>query len=397
MRKQTFRVKVFSFRNIETPFHKKGYKNFYCIVDVKNLPDLKNWREINVRDPKLTGSVPRKISESFHENPEMFLFMNRGITLSVESAVFNNQTSEVLLTMSNKDNHGLLDGGHSYTIIEREAKNLPEDETQYVKVEILEGFVLEDITNVVGARNTSNQVKDQSLMELSKKFEKLKTFLPKKLHEELISFSEYEVDKEGYPKPIDIREIIAILTCFNKDHFTDSSQPVIAYSSKKACLERFKQNPESYEKLYPIATEILQLHDHIYSSFESLYNAAAKQIRGKTQGSFGNLTGVTSHRESNDGPELFFINKLSNYTIPTPFIYPMLAAFRAFLEEKDGVYVWGKGVNPKELLNTDLAVRLVGIITEEALKNQNPNKTGKSALLWQSCYQNAELYYLKMK
>ena len=50
-----------------------------------------------------------------------------------------------------------------------------------------------------------------------------------------------------------------------------------------------------------------------------------------------------------------------------------------------------------DIIKSDLTIRLVGIINEEALKNQNPNKTGKSTLLWQTCYQNAELYYLNMK
>jgi hypothetical protein len=35
-------------------------------------------------------------------------------------------------------------------------------------LEILEGFVHEEITDVVGARNTSNQVKDQSLDGIGK-------------------------------------------------------------------------------------------------------------------------------------------------------------------------------------------------------------------------------------
>ncbi len=394
MKKTIFRFKVVSFRSIETPFQKKGYKNYYSVVDVKDLPDLEEWREINVRDPKLTGSVPRKITDSFHDNPELFVYMNRGVLLSVESITFDNKTSEVEITMANRDIHGLGDGGHTYTIIRNEAKNLKET-TQYVKLEFVEGFSLEDIALIVEGRNTSNQVKDQSLMELTKKFEDLKHHLEKKYIDK-ISFSEFERDSSGEPKPVDIREIIALMTVLNKDLYTDGVQPVIAYTSKKACLDRFKQSPKSYEKLYPIINEILQLHDHIYDRFERIYTEASKNA-GKSRGRFGGITGITKYDTVADGPILYFLNKQIIYNIPSAFIFPLLASFRAFIEEKDGVYVWGKGIRPLDLLDSDLAVRLVGFIIDEALKNQNPTKTGKSTLLWQTCYQNAELYYLKMK
>jgi hypothetical protein len=395
MKKETFILKVFSFRNIETPFSKKGHKNYYSVIDVKDLPNLEEWREINVRDPKLTGSVPKKISASFRDNEEMFLFMNRGITLSVESANFDNKTSELHLTLSDKEDHGLLDGGHTYTIIKEEAKRLSEEETRYVKLEILEGFVHEEITDVVGARNTSNQVKDQSLMELENRFEKLKLHLPKG-YDKLVAFSEYETDDEGNAKPIDIRDIIALLTVFNKDLYNDVSQPVVAYSSKQECLKKFKVNGNTYEKMYPLVKDIFKLYNTIYLNFPEIYGQVSKMQKGKLKNGFGHLTGVTRY-EKGKGPELYFGGGRAEYAIPSGFIFPMLGAFRAFLEEKNGVYTWGKNAKIFNLAIDELGAKLVGIITDEALKNQNPNKTGKSSLLWQNCYQTAELFYLKMK
>lgn len=395
MKKETLRFKVHSIRNLESPFSKKGCKNFYCVVDVKQLPDLENWRKINVRDPKLTGSVPAKIIDSFHSNPEMFLFMSRGLLLSAEKVVYDQLTSEIAITLTDENIHGLGDGGHTYTIIRNEAKDLPATRTQYVKIEILEGFSLDDIALVVEGRNTSNQVKDQSIMELKHQFDDLKTFLKPQVVDR-IAFSEYETDASGTPRPVSIRDVIAVLTMFNKDHFTDGTQPVIAYSSKHACLQRFKESTKTYKKLYPLAQEILELHDHVYNAFGNLYNTAGKLSGTKTRGNFANVTGAAAHKNGG-GPTLHFIGSTSAYTVPTGFVYPMVAAFRAFLEEKKGVYYWGKGIDPVKLLESDLAIQLAGTIGEEALKNQNPTKTGKSALLWQTCYQKAELFYLKMK
>lgn len=390
MKRKNIRFKVFSLRNIENPFTRKGLRSYECIVDVKELPDLEEWRDINVRDAKLTGSVPRKITNSFHDNPELFLFMNRGVLLSVDSLFFDQEKKELEIVLSDKTIHGIGDGGHTYTIISNEAKNLADDVTQYVKLEILQGFSHDDIVLVVEGRNTSNQVKDQSLMELSNKFDGLKEQLPLEIIEK-ISFTEYDLDKNSDPKPVDIREVVALLTIFNKDLYQDESQPVIAYSSKQACLQRYREKPESYETIYKIAKDILVLHDYLYCQFSKLYDKAAKNS-GKSRGNFGNLTGVTKQPM-----DLFFTNKQAEYNVPSGFLYPLLNAFRAFLEKENGIYYWGKNINPLEMVDSELTIRLVGIIGEEALKNSNPNKTGKSALLWQTCYQNAELFYLKMK
>src|ERR1700757_4725159 len=92
---------VVSFRNLEAPAHiqKLGYRDYYAIVEVANLPDLSEWRKINVRDPKMTGSVPNKIRESIRDNQTLFTFLNRGIVLSVESVQFDNKTSRLTVTL----------------------------------------------------------------------------------------------------------------------------------------------------------------------------------------------------------------------------------------------------------------------------------------------------------
>ena len=67
------------------------------MVNVSDLPDLSEWRRINVRDPKLTGSVPNRIRASISDYPDLFAFMNRGIVLSVESVQFDNKTGKLTI------------------------------------------------------------------------------------------------------------------------------------------------------------------------------------------------------------------------------------------------------------------------------------------------------------
>src|SRR4051794_33372787 len=113
MKPVTLSFPVVSFRNIETPFHQIGYRNYVAVVEIHKLPDFTAWRKINVRDPKLTGSVPKAIRKSVGANPELFLFMNRGIVLAVEKASFDNKANVVSLQLHDPKMHGLLDGGHT--------------------------------------------------------------------------------------------------------------------------------------------------------------------------------------------------------------------------------------------------------------------------------------------
>jgi AIPR protein len=386
-----FVLPVVSFRHIETPFEKKGYKNYVAVIDIHKLPDLTAWRKINVRDPKLTGAVPKAIRDSLHENVDLFVFLNRGIVLSVESVSFNNKTSEVTLELRDPKLHGLLDGGHTYTILVNERSSL--DTPQFVKVEILEGFEQEELPLLVDARNTSNQVKDQSLMNLEGEFEKLKKALRGEPYSGLIAYKEHELLNDGSSKPIDVREVIAILTCFDRTNFNERVHPINAYRSKAACLQHFADHKADYEKLYPLAGDILELYDSVQMMLPELYN----KVRGKSGevegGKFGKLTGVTTY-DGKRRAELLFTNQESKYAVPAGFVYPVLAAFRALLEEKGGRYIWGKGLKPFRLLEGQLGETLADTIGNFALDARNPSKTGKSPLVWQACYQAVQVTYL---
>lgn len=375
---------VVSFRHLETPFQKQGYRDYFAIVELKELPDLSAWRKINVRDPRLIGTVPNAIRGSIRENPELFMFMNRGIVLSVDSVSFDNKTSKLAVTLTDPDLHGLLDGGHTYNILleERESLEFP----QFVRLEILEGFKEEEIPSLVDARNTSNQVRQQSLMNLKDEFELLKKALVGRRFADLIAYKEHEVDADGEPKPIDVREVVAIMTVFDKDHFDEKTHPINAYRSKAACLQYFHDRKKSYRKIYPLAGDLLELYDYVHLYLPDLYN----KVRG---GKFGLLTGVTTYKGKRKA-ELLFTGQQSKYGVPEGFVYPILGAFRALLEEKGGRYVWGKGLEPLKLLQGKFGETLADTIGNFALDARNPSKTGKSPLVWQACYQAGQVLYL---
>jgi hypothetical protein len=382
MKPATFSFPVVSFRNIESPFTKAAYRDYIAMVSVEDLPDLSDWRKINVRDPKLTGAVPAAIRKSLSDNPELFVFMNRGIVVSADRVSFDNKRGEVTLTMRDPKLHGLLDGGHTYNIAREEQENL--DFPQFVKLELLEGFTQDEIPLLVDARNTSNQVRDQSLMNLQGEFDKLKKAIAKEPYSGLIAFKEHEVLEDDSAKPIDVREIIAILTCFDRCNFDSRVHPINAYRSKAACLTHFSEHKSDFEKIYPIASDALRLFDEIQVQLPELYN--------QTGGRFGKLTGVATYKKP---VKLPYTGLQTKYGVPTGFIFPVLGAFRALIEEKKERYVWAKSLDPFELLRNGLGQTLAETIGNFALDARNPSKTGKSPLVWQACYQAAEVSYLR--
>lgn len=390
---------VYSFRRIETPFDKDpGYRDYVAIVDVAKLPDLTDWRKINVRDPKLStreGSLTREIKDTFLGERGTFVFYNRGLVVAAQAVEFekhDEKSGTVTLVLNDPDQHGLLDGGHTYQIIMQNREQfLTDGDNQYVKLEVIVGFGSEELVGLVDARNSSNQVRDESLFNLAQKFTKLKKALASEPYSKKIAYKEYETDDEGEPKPISVREIISLLMTMDIENFSASVHPINSYRSKGACLKRFADDPGSFEKIYPIAKDVLLLWDSIHLRLPDLYNNMRAENGDVSGGRFGKLTGVVTHKT--DSVTLDFTGSQSRYSIPAGLKYPILGAFRALLERGKRGYRWG--VDPFKMLDRDLGKELARTIGQFALEAQNPSKTGKSPIVWHSCYQSAELKYLR--
>jgi hypothetical protein len=390
----SFEIPVVSLRRIPSKADSDGLKTYIAVVNVSNLPDLSEWRKINVRDPKLNGAVPKAIRQTLDEDPESFLFKNRGLVITVKTARFDNESNILTIEFEDPDVHGLLDGGHTYYVIKDYCSDIEDDnsvrEQAFVRMEIMEGFDGDQIRDVVDARNTSNQVKDQSLLELAKSFEGIKAAIASKPYAKLIAYKEYEI-MEGtdgkIAKPIDVREVIALMTLFDKDHFGDNNHPILAYSQKAACLKRFKDFSESYEKIYPLLTDILLLWDKIHRDMRGWYeNSKAKQNQGAR---FGRLTGITADR----AVKLYFLDETATDIIPTSFKYPILAALRSLVEETNGQYSWG--ADAEAALDSELGEQLIEVVVSNAIELRNPTKLGKSSSVWDQCYSKAQVWYLK--
>ena len=91
-----------------------------------------------------------------------------------------------------------------------------------------------------------------------------------------------------------------------------------------------------------------------------------------------------------------FINQETDYDIPSGYIYPVFAAFRAMLEKKNGFWVWGKGLKPQDLIEEGVATDwFIESVRESIGIHHNPNRTGKDRQAWTNAYQGARIYYLE--
>lgn len=379
---------VASFRKIVSPYDENGAKTYIAVVDIKNIPiSFEDWRDINVRDARTQSSVSKSIRNTLKDDPSSFFFRNRGITLIVEKVTFDNQDSVVQLELVDPKYNGLLDGGHTYRVIREYLMDLPEEELSdlnaFVKIEIIEGIAdSELITNIVEARNTSTQVKEQSLEELRKSYEDIHKILDSKPYGQRIAYKEYELDDGGHPKDIDIKEILSYLICFDVESFDGNKHPIKSYSTKASVIDHFKQNKERMEKYIPLLPQILELRDYIYLNLPSAYNSG--------DGKFGALKGViwTQNKPRMEKEPLLFIGSDSEYRIPSGFIYPILASFRNLVKIKDGRCEWK--TDPIKLFE-ELKNELGNTVGKQAIEFKNPNKLGKDEATWKMCYQSVEL------
>jgi hypothetical protein len=372
-------VPVFSLRRIETPYERGlGYRSYLAVVEARDLPDLKDWREINVRDARLRGRVPRAIREGFTGHADEFFFMNRGLVLAAAKVDYSQDEKRMAIHMSDPEIHGLLDGGHTYRVVKDAAMALsPNDPPRYVRVEIVTGFDRDTISDVVDARNTSNQVKDESLANLRQEFDPLKEVLQSQPYFSSIAWSEYEEFDNGQAKAIDIRDIISYLITFDASTYNSTAQPLIAYKDKRACLKHFQEKTVSMRKLYPLLPEILKLWDAIHEHWPEWYSEGRHEEAG-IHGRFGKLTGITMLPES-----LEFARKSVDYRMPSAYKYPILSALRAGIRMNGKAASWT--TDPFEILS-EAGVQLASIVGAAIRSTNNPNKVGKDVGVWSSCF-----------
>ena len=381
--KMSLTFKVQSFRRIPNPYIKaengeKAAEMYIAICDVKDLPDCFPM-ETNPREQKMTTNVAKKIKESLLNPTELnFYLLNRGILLSAKDVSYSNYSNEMTIGFEDPEVHGNVDGGHTYKTILQNRDQLDPGQ-QYVKLEILTG--IEGIfQSLAAARNTSVQVQDKSIAELEDRFDIIKNTLASESYIKRIFF------KENDTGDIDVADILALLNMFNIDRYSGmASFPINSYSSKKKCIDLYiadhKQYGETganpYVKMTSIMTDIFKLYDAIEVGMNKFYR------QKNPNGRYGSTRGVVIPKVGQQLQSKFLMNEI-DASSPNGFIYPILGAFRALVEEKNGVYCWKK--NPFAVLEKVGADMVESTVSMSRSLGNNPQSVGKDQNIWKKLY-----------
>jgi hypothetical protein len=328
----------------------------------------------NPRVPKVDRRVYREIEKSLLDQevePGTFHLKHKGITLIAESVQRATGDSEDYLVTIH-EGQGILDGGHTYALIENHLGGDDLPVHQHVKVEILTNVPPNWVSEIAGGLNTSVQVQPMSLDNLEGKFDWIKETIDDEPYSTKIAWRENE------PGELDARDIVAMLTVFNIEEFPNESddQPIEAYEKKSNALKRFEENPESYEKLRPILKDILLLHDTIRRDSRDHWNL-------DTKGRFGGLAFVEAKKRGDF--EFPFSGKKSQFRLTNGALYPILGAFRWMVVEDKATndYRWKGGFgNVLELWRVSATELLRTTHQASDELGRNPNAIGKSRNHW---------------
>lgn len=355
-----------------------GCSRVTCMVRAKDVPQGLPL-DPNPRAQNINRSVYKDVLASLLNEdcePNTFHLKNKGITALARSVTKEAETDDVYVVRFDSG-QGIVDGGHTYRVVLEGQKETELSDQQFVRFDFLLGVPEGLPTEIAGGLNTAVQVQEMSLANLEGDFKWIRDAMQGHQGADLIAYRENESDKA-----LDVRTVVAFLTLFNIDLYPNDSTeyPIIAYSSKAAALSQFlsEKGKESFPKLARLLPEILILADVISSGARDKHNLA-----GGKGGKLAFMDGRTS------GDYLFpFAGTSSKYRLMTGALFPMLGAFRWFVETgPDGKFRWKGSFEDVKRMWTSSAAELMRATqsTSDEL-GRNPNAIGKSRNHWSTLH-----------
>lgn len=369
------RLPAQQFRAIPAPNGTSRVGLFYC--PASGLPDeLRGWREVNPREINARTATYKSIVSTLMEEPARFHERNRGITVVAKDVAFDDKRHEVVVTLEDPSQHGVVDGSHTlHAILEGQA-NPPEGGwPAYVFVTVKTGIDPAEIAEVAGGLNTSQQVDLKSLENLRDHFSTLQKVIADQPYAEQIAYKMYDA------KPVDVREILYYLAVFDSKTYDGNRHPVALFGRKEGIVREFARQAgnESPELPFAILTskapDILRLRDLIEKRALDLkvgHYKANKKARIRS--------------ESNRENFLYFLNEKVNGKIPLGWMMPMLAAFRANVKwnQPAGTFSWIVPID--ELVDLAIERLVAGILEVHEQENSRPEYVGRNSIAWRMSY-----------
>lgn len=355
-------------------------------VKVEDLPsNLSEWGQVNPRNPKFTtkeklsGQVARSIVKTLEEEPDQFALKNLGIYLLIndaESTRISGDRHEVTISLTNKEEHGIVNGGHTFQAIKQVIEHGSYLGGAFVRLHLYQNIDSEQIVSLAEGLNKNLQVTSASLENLQNNFDGIKKSMESKKGADEIAYA------EGDDGAVDILEVLHLMSLLDLSTYPNQDKnPNDIFGSKKKVLDRYiediKKTTSDYAKLIPKVHQILELSDELqkqcapYASYYKIKNTASN-----------NRVGSGEHKRN-----AFFADGEIGGLIPQGWLYPMLSAFRANISKTawdDGELKWL--VDPKELLPEVIESMVKSITTMHTDLKNKPGEVGRKATAYQICY-----------
>lgn len=371
----TFRFPVKQFRSIPSPTGNSKFGFFFCLANT--VPrDLWDWRDVNPREVNRRSSVYKSIMSTLTSEPDRFHERNRGITIVASEITFDDKRQEVVLTLQDNKLHGVVDGAHTLDAILETQKQPPEGGwPANVLIKAIVGVDADQIAEIAGGLNTSQQVDLKSLENLRQHFSELQQAISNEPYADSVAYMMNE------NKPVDVRELLYYLAVFDISEYSDKHHPVALFGRKEGIVRRFAeqaQSPQagdSFRILISKAPEILRLRDVIEK------NALKFSV-----GNYKTGKGLRVRSGPNRDNPLIFLNETVDGKIPLGWIMPMLAAFRANVlwNKPKGSFSWIVPLD--ELVDSCIEQLVLGIRDVHEQENSRPEYVGRNSLAWRMSY-----------
>lgn len=324
---KTVTFPVVDLRSVKDPTLGEDVRRSTFYVKVRDLPAGLP-KDVNPRSQDVNKRVYKDVRESLEGNSDdtvgLFHLRNQGITILANKLSYDQNTNSCTLYFTeDQKSNGIVNGGHTYEIIRSVVEDANAEgvspPNEFVKLEVITGLGSEHVSEIAGGLNTSVQVKQESVTNLSGKFNWIKDVLNQ--YNELISW------EENGSGQIDVADIIKYMEAMNFIKYPDgTSNPTSSYSQRSKVIDSFSSDPTNYLVLKNVLIDICKLHDHIALSASEVWNDK-KNGHGKFGQSAIAKKRTPKHRS------IFLGNQYkTEYVLQDGAVFPILAAFRVYLQ-----------------------------------------------------------------
>ena len=371
----TLRFPTKQFRSIPSPTGSSRAGVFF--IGAAQVPrELWDWRDVNPREVNRRSGVYKAIVQTLTQEPERFHERNRGITIVADDLHFDEKRHEVNLPLTDAKVNGVVDGTHTLDAI-LEAQTQPPEGSwpAFVFIKVVVGVEADQIAEIAGGLNTSQQVDLKSLENLREHFLELQNSIADQPYANQIAY------KMNEDKPIDVREVLYYLAVFDCSAYDEKRHPVALYGRKEGIVRRFagqaadKKAGDSFSILITKAPDILRLRDLI-----------EKHALELPVGRYNTGKGTRVRSPRNRGNQLPFLSENVDGKIPLGWIMPLLAAFRANVEwnKPKGSFSWIVPID--ELVSLCIEQLVLGIRDVHEQENSRPEHVGRNSISWRMSY-----------